>query len=57
MGALYWPDEGLLVVADLHLEKGSATPSAACCCRPMTPRRRWRGWRKFCPYAPRAVMR
>src|SRR5580704_4928358 len=23
-GALYWPDEGLLVVADLHLEKGSA---------------------------------
>jgi DNA ligase-associated metallophosphoesterase len=23
-GALYWPDEELLVVADLHLEKGSA---------------------------------
>jgi uncharacterized protein len=23
-GALFWPDEGLLVVADLHLEKGSA---------------------------------
>jgi len=23
-GAIYWPDEGLLVVADLHLEKGSA---------------------------------
>lgn len=23
-GALYWPDEGLLVIADLHLEKGSA---------------------------------
>jgi DNA ligase-associated metallophosphoesterase len=23
-GVLYWPDEGLLVVADLHLEKGSA---------------------------------
>ncbi len=23
-GALYWADEGLLVVADLHLEKGSA---------------------------------
>jgi DNA ligase-associated metallophosphoesterase len=23
-GALYWPDENLLVVADLHLEKGSA---------------------------------
>jgi len=23
-GALYWPQEGLLVVADLHLEKGSS---------------------------------
>jgi hypothetical protein len=23
-GALYWPEEGLLVIADLHLEKGSA---------------------------------
>src|SRR5208283_2038263 len=23
-GVLYWPEEGLLVVADLHLEKGSA---------------------------------
>ncbi|MDZ5646111.1 ligase-associated DNA damage response endonuclease PdeM [Nitrospirillum sp. BR 11828] len=23
-GALFWPDRGLLVVADLHLEKGSA---------------------------------
>src|SRR6202044_793629 len=23
-GALFWPDEKLLVVADLHLEKGSA---------------------------------
>src|SRR5712692_7402022 len=23
-GALYWPAEGLLVVADLHLEKGSS---------------------------------
>ena len=24
LGALYWPDEGLLVVADLHFEKGSS---------------------------------
>jgi len=24
LGALHWPDEGLLVVADLHLEKGSS---------------------------------
>src|SRR3954471_16918077 len=23
-GALYWPEQGLLVVADLHLEKGSS---------------------------------
>jgi uncharacterized protein len=23
-GALYWPEEGLMVVSDLHLEKGSA---------------------------------
>src|SRR6195256_3879602 len=23
-GALYWPDEGILVIADLHLEKGSS---------------------------------
>jgi hypothetical protein len=23
-GALYWPDEGVLAVADLHLEKGSS---------------------------------
>lgn len=24
LGALYWPEEGLLVVSDLHLEKGSS---------------------------------
>ena len=24
LGALYWPEQGLLVVADLHLEKGSS---------------------------------
>ena len=23
-GALYWPEEGALIVSDLHLEKGSA---------------------------------
>ena len=23
-GALYWPEEGVLLVADLHLEKGSS---------------------------------
>ena len=23
-GALYWPEQGLLIVADLHLEKGSS---------------------------------
>ena len=44
-GALYWPEQGLLAVADLHLEKGSASPRAACCCRLMTPPPPWRGWR------------
>ena len=24
LGALYWPEEGVLAVADLHLEKGSS---------------------------------
>ena len=24
LGALYWPEQGLLVIADLHLEKGSS---------------------------------
>ncbi len=24
LGALYWPEEGVLIVADLHLEKGSS---------------------------------
>src|SRR5882724_1279067 len=24
LGALYWPEQGLLVVADLHFEKGSS---------------------------------
>ena len=28
-GALYWPEERLLVVADLHLEKGSSFARAA----------------------------
>jgi metallophosphoesterase superfamily enzyme len=23
-GALYWPEEGALLIADLHLEKGSS---------------------------------
>ena len=25
--------------------RARASPRAACCCRPTTPRRRWRGWR------------
>ena len=36
-GALYWPEQQLLCVADLHLEKGSSFAGAACCCRPTTP--------------------
>ena len=57
-GALYWPEQGLLAVADLHLEKGSSfARAAACCCRPMTRRRRWRGSRALIArYAPRVVV-
>jgi hypothetical protein len=29
-GALYWPEQGLLAVADLHLEKGSSFACAWC---------------------------
>ncbi|MFO1186034.1 MAG: hypothetical protein U1E87_00380 [Alphaproteobacteria bacterium] len=35
-GALYWPREGALIVADLHLEKGSATRGAASSWPPTT---------------------
>ena len=38
-GALYWPGERTLLVADLHLEKGSAHARAAPCCRPTIPAR------------------
>ena len=38
-------------------KKARALPRAACCCRPTTPRRRWRGWRALIArYAPRAVV-
>ena len=39
-GALFWQEQRLLVVSDLHLEKAPVLPRAACCCRPMTPWRR-----------------
>ena len=38
-------------------KKVRALPRAACCCRPMTRRRRWRGSRRLIArYAPRAVI-
>jgi metallophosphoesterase superfamily enzyme len=43
-GALYWPEQGLLAVADLHLEKGSSF-AADNCYRPTIPGARWRAWR------------
>ncbi|MEZ6011140.1 MAG: hypothetical protein R3C08_04615 [Hyphomonas sp.] len=43
-GGLWWAKERLLVVSDLHLEKGSAYAAAARCCRPMTRARRSAWW-------------
>ena len=38
-------------------KKARASPRAACCCRPTTPRRRWRGSAQLIArYAPRAVV-
>jgi metallophosphoesterase superfamily enzyme len=44
-GAIYWPDEKLLIVADLHLEKGSAFAARGVLLPPTTRRRLWREWR------------
>jgi hypothetical protein len=48
-GALYWPDEGILAVADLHLEKGSNFAARGVLLPPMTPRPRWHGLRSSSP--------
>ena len=39
-GALWWADTRILVVADLHLEKGSSFARRGQWCRPTTPSRR-----------------
>ena len=42
--------QALLVVADLHFEKGSsAAPGAAACCRPTTPARPWPASKRHSP--------
>ena len=40
-GVLIWPAAGLLVVSDLHLEKGTAFARRGMLLPPGTPRRRW----------------
>jgi metallophosphoesterase superfamily enzyme len=40
-GALYWPEEDALVVADLHLEKGSGFAARGVLLPPYDRRRRW----------------
>ena len=56
-GALYWPEEGLLVVADLHLEKGSSFARRGTLLPPYdTTETLARLARLIAHYAPRFVM-
>ena len=56
-GALYWPDEGLLAVADLHLEKGSAYAARGVLLPPYdTAATLARLGRLIAHYAPRLVI-
>jgi DNA ligase-associated metallophosphoesterase len=56
-GALYWPDEGLLVVADLHLEKGSSFARRGMLLPPYdTTETLARLAKLIARYAPRAVI-
>ena len=57
-GALYWPDESLLVVADLHLEKGSAFAARGVLLPPYdTAATLGAAWRVLIErYAPRLVI-
>ena len=56
-GALYWPQERLLVVADLHLEKGSSFAARGSLLPPYdTPDTLARLGRLITRYAPRAVI-
>jgi DNA ligase-associated metallophosphoesterase len=57
LGALYWPEHGLLVVADLHLEKGSSFASRGQLLPPYdTTETLARLARLIAHYAPRAVI-
>lgn len=56
-GALYWPEQGLLVVADLHLEKGSSFASRGVLLPPYdTAATLARLARLIARYAPRLVV-
>ena len=56
-GTLYWPEEGLLVVADLHLEKGSSFAARGVLLPPYdTAATLARLSRLILRYAPRAVI-
>ncbi len=57
VGALYWPEEGLLAVADLHLEKGSSFAARGVLLPPYdTAVTLARIARLVARYAPRAVI-
>jgi DNA ligase-associated metallophosphoesterase len=57
LGALYWPEEGLLVVADLHLEKGSSFARRGSLLPPYdTAETLSRLARLIAHYAPRALI-
>jgi metallophosphoesterase superfamily enzyme len=56
-GAIYWPDEKLLIVADLHLEKGSAFAARGVLLPPYdTAATLARLMHLIARYAPRAVI-
>lgn len=56
-GALYWPDEGVLAIADLHLEKGSSFAARGVLLPPYdTAATLARVARLVAHYAPRAVV-
>ncbi len=57
LGALYWPEQGLLMVADLHLEKGSSFARRGQLLPPYdTTETLARLARLIAHYAPRAVV-
>src|SRR5262249_11885480 len=56
-GALFWPDEGLLALADLHLEKGSSFAARGVLLPPYdTAATLARAARLVTRYAPRTVI-